>query len=594
MKAKNIQIELMLEIVKKYYLYQFLIAYSNANIREILNNESLTLRKNKHKQELFARRGIYLSDRERHQVCPLKLKGIPDNILEKFRINPENEDTIKKTMEYLNSKELNEIKFGAFLLRRFFAELAEFEAKLNKENKTLDFKIDLFLKNNLIQTIGKVLTVESNLDILSELTWALVNITYFEPKKGGNDYIKEFMNKTYMNIFYKIINMRDNEILYNLYEFFVNCIIDSNDFGKFILDEKEFIRLCITRYLEQNRPEKLEQEAKKAAIYFFVSLSKLSNNFSEKQKFTFYKIYENFLGVNFDSDVLMHIIIGIRFLFIFDQSKEKTVFNIIKANNYEIFDKLFVAFNNIYNEDESFSGIDSIIYNIKMIICHFIQLSEEKDAIFLVQNTQLINFISHYFEVLFFKKTQIYLLDILVQLSHHTANVVLNMIQNKDNLMNLIKNNLNSNNFEIKMKFVDIVYSMVSLLSIDINLILYNHEIIDYLIKVNLPYEEEKACLKLILNSILFFINSIKPLEIYLKIQIINNFIKIGISNGLENLSTRFNEEHISIINQINLEMKNILNIQDENGNNDNIEEFHSKSLNVNVANNPFSNFNVS
>ena len=96
MKKKSILIGLNLEIVKKYYSFQFLIAYSNANIREILSNESLTLRKNKHKQELFARRGIYLSDRERHQVCPLKLKGIPDAILEKFRINPGIEDTIKK------------------------------------------------------------------------------------------------------------------------------------------------------------------------------------------------------------------------------------------------------------------------------------------------------------------------------------------------------------------------------------------------------------------------------------------------------------------------------------------------------------------
>ena len=137
-----------------------------------------------------------------------------------------------------------------------------------------------------------------------------------------------------------------------------------------------------------------------------------------------------------------------------------------------------------------------------MIICHFIQLSDEKDTIFFVQNTQLINFISHYFEVLFFKKTQIFLLDILVQLSHHSANVVLNMIQNKENFLNLIKNNLNSNNFEIKMKFVDIVYSMVSLNSLDINIILYKNEIIDFLIKVNLPYEEEKDCLKLILSSI--------------------------------------------------------------------------------------------
>ena len=583
---------------KKYYLFQFLIAYSNANIREILSNESLTLRKNKHKQELFARRGIYLSDRERHQVCPLKLKGIPDAILEKFRINPGIEDTIKKTMEYLNSQELNEIKFGAFLLRRFFADLVTYDTNLNKENKAVDFKIDLFLENNLIQTIGKVLTVESNLDILSELTWALVNITNFEAEKGGCDYIKQFMNKTYMNIFYKIVNMRDNEIIINLYDFFVNCIIESNDFGKFILDEKEFIKLCVMRYLEQNKPEKLEQEAKKAAIYFFVSLSKLSNNLSEKQKYTFFKIYEKFLGINFESVVLMHILVGIRFLFLFDQSEEKTIFNIIKTNNYDIFDKLMITFNNIYNEDESFSGIDIIIFNIKMIICHFIQLSDEKDTIFLVQNTQLINFISHYFEVLFFKKTQIFLLDILVQLSHHSANVVLNMIQNKENFLNLIKNNLNSNNFEIKMKFVDIVYSMVSLNSLDINIILYKNEIIDFLIKVNLPYEEEKDCLKLILSSILFFINGIKPLQRDMKIQIINDFIKIGISNGIENLTTRFNEEHISIINQINLEMKNILNneenIQNENGINDNRKEFQNKSLNINVTNNLFLNYNVS
>ena len=148
------------------------------------------------------------------------------------------------------------------------------------------------------------------------------------------------------------------------------------------------------------------------------------------------------------------------------------------------------------------------------------------------------------------------------------------------------------------MKFVDIVYSMVSLNSLDINIILYKNEIIDFLIKVNLPYEEEKDCLKLILSSILFFINGIKPLQRDMKIQIINDFIKIGISNGIENLTTRFNEEHISIINQINLEMKNILNneenIQNENGINDNKKEFQNKSLNINVTNNLFLNFNVS
>ena len=90
------------------------------NLRKKLNDETLTLRKRKHKQDLFARRSIYINDRERHQICPLKLKGIPETILEKFRINPQDDNTIKITMKYLNSKELNEIKFGAFLFKKIF------------------------------------------------------------------------------------------------------------------------------------------------------------------------------------------------------------------------------------------------------------------------------------------------------------------------------------------------------------------------------------------------------------------------------------------------------------------------------------------
>ena len=118
---------------KKNTLFYFylLIEYSNQNIREMINNETLSLRKKKQIQELISRRGVYICDRDRHQVCPLKLKGIPDQILEKYRIIPGDNDTIKKTMEYLNSKELNEIKFGAFLLRRFFSLMVEEDAKLN-------------------------------------------------------------------------------------------------------------------------------------------------------------------------------------------------------------------------------------------------------------------------------------------------------------------------------------------------------------------------------------------------------------------------------------------------------------------------------
>ena len=82
---------------------------------------------------------------------------------------------------------------------------------------------------------------------------------------------------------------------------------------------------------------------------------------------------------------------------------------------------------------------------------------------------------------------------------------------------------------------------------------------------------------------ILYFINSIKPLEKEWKIEIINNLIKFGIINGLENMPTRFNEEHILIINQINSEIKNIINNVG-----DSTEE---KNVNY-IKNNPFIKFN--
>ena len=284
----------------------------------------MTLRKNRHKNELFKRRSIFLIDRERHQICPFKLKGIPEQILEKFRINVNDLDnSIKGAMNYLNSKELNEIKFGAFILRRFFMELAQLDSKLHEQNQRLDFTIDAFLENNMIEIIGKVLTIESNIDIIAELTWALVNITYFNAE-SGNDYLKKFMNKTYMDIYYKLVKMGDNEILSNLYDYLVNCIIESDEFAKFIFADESFIRLCLMKYLEQNKPVKnFEQEAKKSTILFFISLSKLANILTDKQVNTFYKIYEKFIGVKFDSEILLKIICGIRFFLMICLKKKK-------------------------------------------------------------------------------------------------------------------------------------------------------------------------------------------------------------------------------------------------------------------------------
>ena len=500
-------------------------------MREKINNETLTLRKNRHKQQLFSRRSIYINDQTRHLICPLKLKGIPEITLEKFRIDPSDlENTIKGTMNYLNSKELNEIKFGSFIIRRFFSELVRIDDELNNKGLKLDFKIDEFLKNDIINSIGKVLSIESNIDIIAELTWALVNITYFEAENGGYSYIKQFMNQTYLNVFYKLIKIGDNEILTNMYLFLVNCVIEDDEFGKFIFNDENFIKLCIMKYLEQSKPVKNEQEAKKSAIFFFVSLSKLSNILNEKQKNTFYKIYEKFLGVMFDCDILMHVILGIRLLFYLDKSKEKTVFNIIKKNNYDIFDKLFSTIGNMFKTNAKFSGMDTTTFNIIVIILHFIKLSEENEIIYIVQNTQLINFVLFIYDKIFFKPYQNLVLNIIVELSHHTSDVILSIIKDRDDLINqIIKKTLISPDFSIRIQGVEIIYSMLSLRSIDINLILFKNEVMNQLITNSLINEEDKDFLKYVLYSILYFINGLNPLENKWKIEIINGLIQMGI-----------------------------------------------------------------
>lgn len=493
---------------------------------------------------------------------------------------------------------MDDIKFGAFLLRIYFTKLIGMELQLNEKNSRLEYYLDKFVDKGIIAIIGKVLITESNIDILSELTWTLVNFTNFETKKNGFGYIKEFANPTYMEIYSKLIKIGDNEIVINLYEFLVNCVLGNDDFGKMIFSNENFMRLCIIKYLEPAKSIKIEQNTKKAGISFFTCLSKLGDIFNEKQKTTFYKIYEKLIGImQFDSDVLTNAIIGLKTIFILDNSKEKIIFNIIKKYNYSIFDKLFMSLNECVQNDINYANIEVIIFNISSIVKHFIHLSEEKDVIILLQNTQLLNFIEAFYQTIYLKSVKNELLDILVLISRHSSNVVNNMVKNNENILKkIIKEILNANNFDIKLKGIVIVYNMLSLNSLDINVQLFRTGIIDHLIANNLLNEEEPKCLNYILNGILCFINSIKSLENQWAVEIINSLIKIGITNGLENNNTRFNDEHNIIINQIKTDIYNILNnnSSDKTIKNNSTNDFgmmmNSKQINNN-SNNPFSNY---
>ena len=128
-----------------------------------------------------------------------------------------------------------------------------------------------------------------------------------------------------------------------------------------------------------------------------------SKFFTENQKNTFYKIYDKLIDVmQLDSEILNNALIGLKFLLNNDQnSEEKITFNNIKKNNYNIFNKMFMSVKEILaNGIEIEEGFDKIMLNISLIINSFILLSEEKDVIFLLQNTHLLYFIEAYYHTI--------------------------------------------------------------------------------------------------------------------------------------------------------------------------------------------------
>ena len=546
------------------------IEFTLIDVRNQLNEETLSLRKNRYKQDLLYRHHIFENEKSKHLVCPFKLNGIPEYTLEKFRIKDNDlNNSILKALEYLNSDNIDNIKFGSFLFRKYFEnKIREDENQDNEEDKVI-FYIDNFIDNGIIYYFGKILLSQSNSNIIYELTSSLIALTYFGTRKNGFKYIKDFLTDTYKQVYYKIVKMNDNDIIINLYNFFINCIIESDDFAINLFKDEDFIRLCIMKYLEPAKSFSKEVIIKRSGLGFFASLMKISNIFNEKHKNTFYKIFEKIICLSHDSETLSNGIIGLKILFLEETLEKKTIFNIIKNNQYTLFDKMFSALNELIRIDNNFYGIDGITFNILAIVKHFISLSDENDIIFLLQKTKLLDFIDTFYTKIYFQNVKNIIFETLLLISLQPSNVVIHMIKGHENLMkNIIIKSLYSKNYNIRAKAMEIIYNNLNLISLDINIELFKLGVIEQLISNNLMTEEDSKCLYFILNGILLFINSIIPLKAQWKFEIVDNMIKLGITNGLENNINRFNEEHYIIIKQIKSEINNIMHIVDHSNEN--------------------------
>lgn len=229
-------------------------------------------RKIKRSNEIYKQLNYILEQKKIYRVCPPKLKDkIPEETLFKFRINEGNEKTIKKAIEYLNGKNTSEIKFGAFLLSKFFEEKIE-------DNENEKFKLDIFLKHNLIKEIIKVLTEENEMEILSELIAALVNITYFEAENGGNKYKNEFIDFNFLGKIKEIIKMGNLDLVDGIIKIIYNLTFDSLEFNEFFFKEEELLKLIIPFY------EHMDEETKKTIIFILIKKNENENKKKEEKE----------------------------------------------------------------------------------------------------------------------------------------------------------------------------------------------------------------------------------------------------------------------------------------------------------------------
>lgn len=533
---------------------------------------------------------------------------------ERFRIKDDNKSlyisTVKKTYDYLSSDNIDEIKFGAFLLRMHSIKLARRDDESNEES---NIKIDVLIDNGLIPTISKVLSTSNDLDVLFEITWALINLTYF-PTTNGFEYLFDFSENTFVDGYKKIILFGDTEIIKNLYSFLINCSSSNENFSRRIFENSDFFKKCIIRFNDFQTGF----EERKYATKFFGTITSISYLFSTQQKITLFTIFEYSLNdKNNESSEIEIIIIGLKFLLLnelkikkneidfssFDNShkidKQTTIYNkIIKdKGNYQIFNIIFSGIckyitNNSQSEElmigeddneetikqkkylvwKVFQSINLISYNALSFITCFLELSEGDINVLknLLEKTEILYFFENIYSCLSIRDIKYQIFDILISILH---NLSLNEIPNnntknsdikkfllKESLFGeVIKKSLEDNFLEVRKKVLELINNFLLIKDIDINVFLFKNEIIDFIIKNNLKEEEDCECLYLILNCLINFIrcvNNEKSLILQHKKELFNHLLDIQMMEEFEINPLRFNEEHLELIKQIKAEVE--------------------------------------
>jgi hypothetical protein len=462
----------------------------------------LTLRK-KTINKLFSQKRK-LNSNTKLEICPFKLKNIPENLKVSFRIDKNDlENTLNKTIEFLYSENINYVKFGCFLLRRFFWVISmEQETSVQNNNNSYNFYIDIFLKKNILNVYLNIFTKHINeLDIVAELIWSLVNMTNFKSSKNGFAYVIKLVDDDFLNIYKKIFNSNESVIISDLYSVLYNIGYESADCCYKIFNSG-LLKEAINRYTSNS---KINNESNifeiNEGLQFISVFSRISEMFNYNQKECFFTIFKYFIFSSEDEGILTHSIIGLFHLLDIEiQNNKKDILNLIIESNII---KVIISF-----KLEKFNKyLFLFLFNVLKLSKIYI---ENIDSNLLLKNFNEINLLNYYEKIF----TQIRNVDIRTEI----MNVVLEISKKfDDNIIKyfvessffkeIVMGNLNYCDFNIRLLCITIILNCINIQNFDIAIIYLNYKIMSYIINEILEEEEDEKMINNILLTIKYYID---------------------------------------------------------------------------------------
>ena len=496
-----------------------------------------------------------LNSNAKLQICPLKLKIFPENLKDNFRIEKNDlNNTLNQTIKFLYSNEIDYVKFGCFLLRRFFWVISmEQESSIENDNNISIFYVDLFLKNNIFKVYLDVFKKYINeLDIVAELIWSLVNFTNFQSSKNGFSYVIKLVDDEFLNIYKKIFNSNESVIISDLYSFLYNIGYESEECC-YKMFNSGLLKEAINRYTSNSKENNVCNVFEiNEGLQFISVFSRISSIFNGNQKECFYTIFKYFILSSEDEGILSHSIIGLFHLLNNEiLNNKKDILNLIIENDLI---KNIISF-----KLEKFNKyVFLFLFNVLKILKIYVENINSDLLLKNFNDLNLLNYYENIFNHISNVEIRTEVLNNLLEISKKYDENIIKFLVESSFFNKVILKNLNFCDFNIRLLCIEIILNCINTRNFEIAIIFFNYKIMSFLINEILEEEEDERMINNILISIYYYIECGDLIE--------NNIFKEEIQNSkIEEIFhkkyPKFNENQIKIYENIlkNLNISSII-----------------------------------